>query len=29
MIIINDDNKCYCGAYYQNNYYCTQGHKEV
>ena len=29
MIIINDDNTCYCGAYYQSNYYCTQGHEEI
>ena len=28
MIIINDDNTCKCGAYYQNNKYCTQRHKK-
>lgn len=28
MIIIDDNNTCMCGAYYQNNGYCTQGHKE-
>ena len=28
MIIINDENTCHCGAYYQSNYYCTQGHEE-
>ena len=27
MIIINDDNICWCNAYYQNNGYCTKGHR--
>jgi hypothetical protein len=26
MIIIDDNNTCKCGAYYQNNNYCTNGH---
>ena len=28
MIIIDDNNVCKCGAYYQGNSYCTKGHKE-
>lgn len=28
MIIINDKSICWCGAYFQNNGYCTQGHPE-
>jgi ribosomal protein L32 len=29
MIIIDDNNTCSkCGAYYQSNNYCTNGHME-
>lgn len=28
MIIIDDNNTCECGAYYQSNSYCTNGHRE-
>ena len=28
MIIIDDNNTCICGAYYQSNGYCVQGHEE-
>ena len=28
MIIINDNNLCDCGAYYQSNKHCVNGHKQ-
>lgn len=29
MIIINDKSICWCGAYFQDNDYCTQGHPKM